>query len=364
MPRSIVSTTSAWCSASRAAHEMASDGMVRGERVEVTRPRRVGAGRGLAQPAVDRAADQPGAADEDDRQREVEAEVEHHDLLVHGGHDLLQKDVGLRQHGDEEQRAQHLEDEVAERQPAHLRRRVRRGQQRQHAAADVGAEHQPERGRDRHQCRRGQRGDEQHDRQARVRHHRQHGADDDVEQDVVRQRDEQGAHGGRFGQRPRRRDDQRQRQRDEAEPDQDAADRAGAAVLLRDEDDDADEDEQRREPRQVEREDDRHHAGADVGTEHHRQRRARRHQVLADERRDDQAGGRARLHQARHAEPGDEGAEAVAEAQRQHAPQVLAEHTQHAGAHDVRAPDEQRDRGEQIEQVDQESVSSKAANRS
>ena len=45
MPRSIVSTTSAWCSASRAAHEIASDGVVSAERVEVARPRRAGAGR-------------------------------------------------------------------------------------------------------------------------------------------------------------------------------------------------------------------------------------------------------------------------------------------------------------------------------
>ena len=35
------------------------------------------------------------------------------------------------------------------------------------------------------------------------------------------------------------------------------------------------------------------------------------------------------------------------------AAQVLAEHPQHAGADDVRAPDEQGDRGEEIEEVDQ-----------
>ena len=34
----------------------------------------------------------------------------------------------------------------------------------------------------------------------------------------------------------------------------------------------------------------------------------------------------------------------------QHAAQVLAEHAQDAGAHDVRAPDEERDAGEQVEQ--------------
>ena len=74
-------------------------------------------------------------------------------------------------------------------------------------------------------------------------------------------------------------------------------------------------------------------------------------QVLADERRDDQAGGGARLHEAGHAEAGEQRAEAVAEAAREDAAQVLAEHAQHAGAHDVRAPHEQGDRGEQVEQV-------------
>ena len=59
-------------------------------------------------------------------------------------------------------------------------------------------------------------------------------------------------------------------------PISDPADRAGAAVLARDEEDHADEDQERREPRQVEREHHRHQRGADVGAEHHRERRARR----------------------------------------------------------------------------------------
>src|SRR5205085_1636745 len=71
--------------------------------------------------------------------------------------------------------------------------------------------------------------------------------------------------------------------------------------------------------------------------------------VLADERGDDQARRGARLDQAGDAEAGDQGPEAVCEAGRQDAAQVLAEHSQHAGANDVRSPDEERDRGEEIE---------------
>ena len=117
-----------------------------------------------------------------------------------------------------------LEDQVAERQPPHLRRCVRGGEHRQHAAADVGAEHQADRDRLRDHRLRRERRDQQDDRQARVRQHGQHGADDDVEQHLVRQRDEQRAHRRRFGQRPGRGDDQLQRQRDQAEADQDPAD--------------------------------------------------------------------------------------------------------------------------------------------
>ena len=82
MPRSIVSTTSAWCSASRAA-----------QRDRERRRRRAPSGsrwRGRVVPASGRArgsrrstvrADQAGEADEQQRERDVEAEVEQHDLL-------------------------------------------------------------------------------------------------------------------------------------------------------------------------------------------------------------------------------------------------------------------------------------------
>jgi hypothetical protein len=47
--------------------------------------------------------------------------VEADDLLVHRRQQLLQQDVHLRQEDDEENRAERLEDQVAERQPPHLR---------------------------------------------------------------------------------------------------------------------------------------------------------------------------------------------------------------------------------------------------
>ena len=62
---------------------------------------------------------------------------------------------------------------------------------------------------------------------------------------------------------------------------------------------DADEDQQRREPRQVERQDHRDERRADVGAEHHRERRRGADQALAGERGDDQRGRGAALDERR-----------------------------------------------------------------
>ena len=118
MPRSIVSTTSAWCSASRAAHEIASDGMVSASGSRW---------RGRVDPA-------PGDGSRSQRSTvrptrpvkpmkrtasaTLKSEVEGDDLLVRRRDELLQQHVHLRQDGDEEQRAGRLEDQVAERQRA------------------------------------------------------------------------------------------------------------------------------------------------------------------------------------------------------------------------------------------------------
>ena len=56
---------------------------VEGERVEMARAQAAGARMRVGQPAVDGAADQPGEADEEHGEDEVEGEVEADDLLVH-----------------------------------------------------------------------------------------------------------------------------------------------------------------------------------------------------------------------------------------------------------------------------------------
>ena len=171
------------------------------------------------------------------------------------------------------------------------------------------------------------------------------------QQHVVRQRDQQRAHRGRFGQRLGRADDQLQRQGDQPEADQHPADPPGAAVLARDEQQHADEDQERRQPRQVEREHQRHQAAADIGAEHHRERRARSSPARC--RRTTRRSGRLRCSTA----PASVTPSPASIARgrllklwvstlRRFSPNT----PQHAGAHDVRAPDQQRDRGQQIQQ--------------
>ncbi len=226
-------------------------------------------------PVFEPAREQPGQADERHRQRHVEQQVEGHHLLRHGRKMLLQQRTRLRQPGHGEQAAGQLEDQVAHRQAARGNVRTRGGQHAQHAAADIGAEHQAQRHARRQHAGAGQRGREQHDGQRRIGQHRQHRADHDVQQHLVRQRGQQLAHRRRVDQRPRCGHDQLQRQRDQPDADDDAPEAADRCGLAADEQHHADEDQQRRQPRQVEGEHHHHRTGADVGAQHHRQRRRR-----------------------------------------------------------------------------------------
>ena len=157
-----------------------------------------------------------GEGQEQRRERDVEPEVEEHHLLVHRRHVLLQQHVGVGQQRNRDQRADRLEQQVAQRQAARPRRGAAGGHQRQQPAAHVGSQHEAQRDAGGQQARGGHGGGEQHDREAGVRRHGEHGAHDDVERRLVRQRDQQCPHGRRCGQRLRRGHDELQGQRDEA----------------------------------------------------------------------------------------------------------------------------------------------------
>ena len=192
-------------------------------------------------------------------------------------------------------------------------------------------------------------GDQQHDRQARVRQHGEHGADEDVEDHVVGQRHEQRAHRRRLGERPGRADDQLERERDQAEADQHPAD---APKLL------SWREMKKMTPKKM-RSGESHERSSEnttairlvptsapsitasaalVVTRFLPTKEATIRQVAVLDCR--------MLVTPR---PARSGAKAVGRSRGEDPAQVLAEDAQHAGAHDVRAPDEKGDRGEQVE---------------
>ncbi len=142
-PTSMVSTMSAWCRASRAAHEMAREGVASAEvskwcgRVE------------------ERAATSGGRIFSTTRAKcpvklhtaghhQVEQQVKQHHLGTDIGHqrgNVGQPGLDQPDHGHH---ADHLEQQVAQRHLAHLHTGFERGQQGQHAAAQVGPQHQPQ----------------------------------------------------------------------------------------------------------------------------------------------------------------------------------------------------------------------------
>ncbi len=143
-----------------------------------------------------------------------------------------------------------------------------------------------------------------------------------------------------------------QREDDEAEADQDAAEAADVVACRREEEHDADEDQERREPRQVERQDHRDERGADVGAEHHRERRAPCRSGPGPRTRRRSARSRCCSGSAPVTpSPAKNAAKRLVDAAGAAARRkVRAVEAQDAGAHDVRAPDEQRDAGQQVEQ--------------
>ena len=194
MPRSMVSTTSAWCSASRAAQAMASDGVGnatgsrwRGRLCE-------GCGGGATIHCSSQRASRPVRPMNDAASATLNSRWKATTCCGTARQMLLQQRTRLRQPGHGEQAAGQLEDQVAHRQAARGDVRARGGQHTQHATADVGAEHQAQRHARRQHARAGQRGRQQHDGQGRIGQHRQHRADQDVEQHVAGQRGQQLAH--------------------------------------------------------------------------------------------------------------------------------------------------------------------------
>ncbi|MNK27256.1 hypothetical protein D3C87_456080 [compost metagenome] len=135
-------------------------------RIEVVRPARAHGLRRHGQHARHQLGDPLREADEADADHDVERQVEQHHAV------RLVRQLGLhvahpQPHERRDQRhAQRLEQQVAHRHLPHRHGRARRGQHRQQAAAQVGAEHQAQRHVERHHVRARHGRHQQHHRQA------------------------------------------------------------------------------------------------------------------------------------------------------------------------------------------------------
>jgi hypothetical protein len=109
---------------------------------------------------------------------------------------------------------------------------------------------------------------------------------------------------------------------------------------------DADKNAQRREPRQTEGKHHRHHAGA----QHHGQRCGQQDQPAFKELVIERGGG-VRPHHLGTTQTRTHSGEAVAGAGRADAAQVATKNAQHPSAHQVGAPDQQRNSRQKIQQL-------------
>ena len=193
---------------------------------------------------------------------------------------------------------------------------------------------------------RGERGDQQHDREARIAQHRQQRRDQHVEQQVAGQRREDDFDAGGLDDGACRHADPLQREDDEPESDQDAPEAADGARL----------------------------AWRGTGRRRRRSAAARATRgrsesttvtsdvptsapsmtasagavpisALTRECRDDQRRGGAALDKAGDTDAGEEGGHAIVDTAPQQAAKGAAVHAQDAGPHDMRAPDEERHAG-------------------
>ncbi|MNX89537.1 hypothetical protein D3C86_1215550 [compost metagenome] len=211
----------------------------------------------------------------------------------------------------------------------------------EYAAADIGADHQPDGHRQTdhvgtRQCR-----GQQHSGQAGVRNHREQRTDQGVEQDVAGERGENHLHPFGLGNRMRRFDNQLQRQNDQPQANGDTTHLPESGLLARQKENHPDKNQQRRQPRQIERQHPRHQRRTDVRAKHGGQRRGQRHQALADKGGDEHGGGVAALDHRCHGDPGGESQPAFGHVVANDMAQIGAVDPQDAGSDDVRAPDQQ-----------------------
>ena len=291
----------------------------------------------------------PGKLHTQQRHHQVEQQVKQHHLGTDIGHqrgNVGQPGLDQPDHGHH---ADHLEQQVAQRHLAHLHTGFERGQQGQHAAAQVGPQHQPQGHIARNAARAGQGRHQQHGGQAGVGNDGQHRAGDDLQRDVAGDGQQQRAHRLGLGEHQGGLGNQAQGQQHQPQADQNAANAPGGGVLAGNKEHHAGEDAQRRQPGQVQREHHRHQAGAHIRPQHDDQGRGQRNHPLPHKGRNNQRCGRAGLHDGRHPHAREQGRQPRAHAPGDELAQVGTKHAQDARAHHLDAPHQQGNSGQKIE---------------
>jgi hypothetical protein len=259
--------------------------------------------------------------------------------------------VALAQERRHQQDADDAVDEVANRQP--VARRIvapRAFHQRIDGAAEIGAEHQRERGVGRDELGIGQRHHQQHAGDAGMDQPGDERADQDAEHGIAGDPVQEHAHArGILGRRHRIEQDM-QREQHQAEADRDPAEVLDPGAWPAAECDEADNEQHRRHRCDIERQHLHDQRGADIGAEHDRKRRHQADDLLGGEGTGDQGSRGRALEQGGQAEAGAERGEPVAERPRQQQPQIGPEGPQDPAMDHVQAPQQERDAPHQIKQ--------------
>ena len=155
---------------------------------------RVAAGFGQWQQTFGETGHPMGQTDEANTDDDVERQVEQHHGLRGVGYQragMFEPQADKRRH---QHHAQRLEHQVAQGDLAHGDGRFGGGEHGQHAAAQVGAQHQAQSHVQRHHAGAGHGRDQQHDGQAGIGQHRQQRAHGDLQQQVAVERGEHSLH--------------------------------------------------------------------------------------------------------------------------------------------------------------------------
>jgi len=216
--------------------------------------------------------------------------------------------------------------------------------------AEIGPEHQRERGMRRHDRLRRTGHDQQNNGHARMRRPGQSGREHNIDQRFSRDRTEEHSQARHVFVGRDHREQVRKRDQHQTQPDPDPAEIARTGDPAAPEHEHADQDEQERNLGYIERQHLDDQRSANVGAQHDRQGGHKVDKTSCGECGNHQSCGGAALKYRCYAQPGQEAFEPVAERIAQDTPELRSEGARDAGLHHVHAPNQQRNRTSEIDE--------------